>query len=335
MLARPSYVGEDLKKRVNITRESRPPLIEGLIHEKSIIMNSSDAGTGKSVVTACLIAQTSIGLPAFGQLFVPRPLVNYYIPFERGSQEIEERFKHIQTSIPMDYERIHVNERFMGLNVINEHHADEIVSNIKHDLLQRGQRVDIIWLDPIYQAVAGGLSSDDKASMFTRFSTRLQVEFDCAIWMNHHTVKDSYSSDSGQRIQKEDPFYGSQWLKAHCSGAYYMKRLADDPGPVLLNKKDSHSCLLKKISLQYEPDTYTVFMTGVDKTMVAKDRLLMVYRTLKKDSKSVTFREIQGCMAGVSDSHLRELLRTPPFNTIFKKSNSSGVSTLYTPQGEI
>lgn len=330
---RSAYTSEDLKTRVNAQRESRPPIIEGLVHQKSVIMNSSDPGTGKSTVTAVIMAQSSIGLPVFGQLFVPKPVVSYYIPFERGSQEIEERFKHIQTSIPINYENIYVNEHFMGLNVINEHHADDIVNNIRRDIGSRP--IDIIYLDPIYSAVSGGLSSDEKASMFTRFSTRLQIEFDCAIWMNHHTVKDSYSSETGTKIEKDDPFYGSQWLKAHCTGGYYMRRSATDPGPTLINKKDSHSCLLSKISLTYEPENYTVFMEALDKTMPARDRLLMVYRSFKTANKTVTFREIQGSMMGVSDSYLRALLQTPPFNTAFKKISSIGLNTLYQPTSEI
>lgn len=333
MPKRSAYTNEELRNRVTAQRESRPPIIEGLVHEKSVIMTSSDPGAGKSTVTAVMIAQASIGLPVFGQLFVPKPVVSYYIPFERGAQEIEERFKHIQTVIPLEYNNIYVNERFMGMNVINERHADEIIGNIRHDIGER--KIDIIYLDPIYSSVAGGLSTDEKATLFTRFSTRLQVEFNCAIYMNHHTVKQSYSSETGHVIEKEDPFYGSQWLKAHCTGGFYMKRGAKDSGPILIQKKDSHSCLLSHINLVYEPETYTVFMHELDKTIPAKDRLLMAYRTFKNANKTVTFREIQGCMMGVSDSHLRDLLRTPPFDKCFKKISTIGSNTLYKPEGEI
>lgn len=333
MPSRSAYNSDILKTRVNSQRESRPPIIEGLVHEKSVIMNSSDPGAGKSTITAVIMAQASLGIPVFGQLFVPTPVVSYYIPFERGAQEIEERFKHIQTSIPINYNNIYVNEKFMGMNVINEAHADEIIDNIRHDIGSR--KIHIIWLDPIYSAVSGGLSSDEKASQFTRFSTRLQVEFDCAIFMNHHTVKQSYSSQTGESIQKEDPFYGSQWLKAHCTGGFYMKRESKSPGPTLINKKDSHSCLLPQINLIYEPENYTVFMQGLDKTIPTKDRLLMAYRTFKKNNKTVTFREIQGCLMGVSDSHLRRLLETPPYDKAFTRIKSNGSNTLYKPELEI
>ena len=335
MISRAALSGEELKQRINSAKETRPPLIEGLIHEGSVIMTSSEPGAGKSVLTACIMAQASLALPVFGQLFVPRPLNCYYIPFERGAQEIEERFKHIQESIPIAYEHISINDSFMGMNVINERHADEIFSRIKSDADRCfGGKIDIIFLDPIISAVAGGIGNEDRASMLTRFTTRLQVAFGCALWMNHHTTKDTYTSD-GSKIEKDDPFYGSQYLKAHCTGGFFMQRRAADAGPVLTCKKDSHSCLLPKIELIYEPETYTVFMQGLGKSIPAKDRLLMAYRTFRSANKTVTFREIQGCMMGVSDSHLRDLLRTPPFNTAFKMISSNGSNTLYKPEAEI
>lgn len=333
MPTRAAYTSKVLEARIKTAQESRPPIIEGYVHERSVIMVSSDPGIGKSTVSAVEIAQSSLGIPVFGQLFVPKPVVSYYIPFERGSQEIEERFKHIEKSIPMNYDNIYVNENFMGLNVINDVHADDIVRNIRNDIKER--KIDIMYLDPIYSAVAGGLSGDEKASMFTRFSTRLQVEFKCAIRMNHHTVKASYASETGTKIEKDDPFYGSQWLKAHCTGGYYMKRSPSDDGPVLYNKKDSHSCLLSKIPLIYEPETYTVFMEGVGKTIPAKDRLLMAYRTFRSAKKTVNFREIQGCIMGVSDSHLRNLLDTPPYDTAFVRVKSIGYNTLYIPDKDL
>jgi len=329
-LTRPAFSGEELRIKINSAPEKRTPLIEGLIYENSIVLNSADPGVGKSTLTACWMAQASAGLPVFGQLFVPRPLVIYYIPFERGTQEIEERFRHIQNVIPIEYDNIFLNEHFMGLNVINDAHADDIVRNIRNDIKSR--HIDVMVLDPIYQAVAGGLSTDEKASQFTRFSTRLQVEFKCSNWMNHHTVKDSYSSQSGAKIEKDDPFYGSQWLKAHCTAGYYMKRNPATGGVIMVNKKDSHSNLLHELPLCYEPETYTLFLKGIDNSVPVRDRLLMAYRSFKKAQKRVTFREIQGCLGGVSDSHLRNLLDTPPFDTAFTRVKSIGSNTLYVPE---
>ena len=330
-IRRPAINSEVLKSSVISSSEKRPPLIEGYVHENQSIMVSSDTGIGKSTITACWMAQASSGLPVFGGLFVPRPLIIYYIPFERGNQEIMERFKHIQEAVPVNYDNIYINDNFAGLNVTNDKHADEIVFNIHQDIGTR--HIDIIVLDPIYASVAGGLSTDEKASQFVRFSTRLMNEFKCSNMLLHHTSRDTYSSQTGQKIEKDDPFYGSMWLKAHCNGGFFLKR--DGEGTLMIKKKDSQGVLLNKIPLGYKPESYTVYLNGLDLSMQAKDRLLMAYRTFKNTNKKVTFSQISGCMMGVSDSHLRELLRTPPFNTAFKKHMSSGGNTLYEPVDEI
>lgn len=322
-----------LQENVVKSSEKRPPLIEGFIHENQSIMVSSDTGIGKSTVTACWMSEASAGLPVFGCLFVPRPLIIYYIPFERGNQEIMERFKHIQEVIPINYENIYINDNFAGLNVTNDKHADEIITNIHEDIGER--HIDVIVLDPIYASVAGGLSTDEKASQFVRFSTRLMTEFKCSNKLLHHTSRDTYSSQTGVKIEKDDPFYGSMWLKAHCNGGFFLKKNPATDGTVMINKKDSQGVLLDKIPLGYKPESYTVFLKGLDLSMLAKDRLLMAYRTFKKSNKKVTFAQIQGCMMGVSDSHLRELLRTPPFLTAFKKHISIGDNTLYEPLVEL
>lgn len=319
-----------LEEKVAQSEDARPPLIAGFIHEGSVILVSAEPGVGKSTIAACWMAQASSGLPVFGQLFVPRPLVIYYIPFERGAEEIAERFRYIQNSVKINWDNLYVNPNFAGFNVNKDSHADEIIGTIRHDLA--GRHADIIVLDPIYAAVPGGLSKDEAATQFTRFSSRLQAEFGCANYLNHHTSRDKYT-DTGDKVERDDPFYGSQWLKAHCTGGFLLKRISENP--VLLNKKDNHSCLMKSIPLQYDPADYTVYMaesTDGGTSMTHHDRLLMLYRTLYTQGKeSITFAQIQRCLMGVSHSHLRRLMRHPPFSTAFSVAKSNGKASLYTP----
>ena len=323
---KPALTGQLLKEALDSTPEQRPAIIEGLLYENSILLVSSDPGIGKSTITANLIAQLSCGLPAFGQLFVPKPVVCYYIPFERGSQEIKERLKHIRTSIPFDESKIFIfeNDEIVAPNLYDPNDQEFLLESISKDCV----RPDIVIYDPIYASVQGGLSDETKVSVFTRFNTRLMARFKCSTLLNHHTGRKSYASD-GSPIEKEDPYYGSIFLKAHCTASYYLKENVETQGTVFINKKDSHGNLLKRIPLQYEPETYTSFIPGQNSGLIVKDRLLMVVRQFKKDNKRFTFRQLMGCMVGVSDSHLREVLRTPPFNTILKKCKSNGEATLY------
>ena len=317
-----SLYGEKLKEELNATRAERTPLIEGFLYERSVLMVSADPGVGKSTITAQAIAQMSCGLPVFGCLYVPKPIRCMYIPFERGREEILERLKIMQELIPMDYENIYINDSFIGYDVLTTHHADTIIDACKC------VNPDVVILDPIYACVAGGLSTDEKASQFTRFSARLQAEVKCANWLNHHTTKQSYNN-AGEPIEKEDPFYGSQWLKAHCTAGYYLKKNIDS-GTTLLNKKDTMGNLLKKIKLDYNQEDYISFMDSKNVAISPEDRIRIFLRTkFKSINKTFTFDELLTCVQPLSSGYLRKLMIQVCFSECITKSKSTGKKTLY------
>ena len=286
-------------------------------------MISADPGAGKSTITAQAIAQMSCGLPVFGCLFVPRPIKCYYLSFERGREEILERLKIMQEIIPMDFNNIYINDHFIGYNVLDVAHADFIIRAINFDCL----KPDVVFIDPIYASVSGGLSSDEKASQFCRFSAKLQAEVGCSNWLNHHTVKESYNKD-GVVIEKADPFYGSQWLKAHCTAAYYLKR--KDGGTVMKNKKDTHGNLLDKIVLEYNQEDYMSFIEKANAEMTANDRLKIFLRSKwKSGQKTFTFGELLGCLQPLSTSRLRVLCGHPLFSDHVRVTKAIGQKSLY------
>ena len=328
-MAKKGLTGNELGAKVNETRQERPAIIEGLLYEKSVIMVAADPGAGKSVLIANVMANLSMGLLVFGALFTPKPRICYYIPFERGAEEILERFKHIQTTTLIDYKNIFVNDSFIGMNVIDSRDAETIMNTIKSECVP-----DLIILDPIYAAVAGGLSTDEKASMFCRFSARLQAEFGCSIWMNHHTVKDTYSSFDGQKIGKADPFYGSQWLKAHCTASFHMKQDANGEGVILEKKKDSQGNLLDRLSLGFNADDWTQYARDLDNDTTTDIKIKTFLRGCKANKKHFTFEQLRGCVRGVSQATLRRWLTHPIYTPLLKKHKSIGYATLYEVIGD-
>mgnify|MGYP003394162235 CR=1 FL=1 len=291
-------------------------------------MTTADPAVGKSIIMACAIAQMSAGLPVFGHLNVPRPLHCYYIPFERGRHEILERFKLLESVIPINYDYITINDNFIGMDVTRQEHADEIIATIKDD---SPFGIDVFLGDPMYACVRGGLSNDEKASQVTAFSARIVDTFNCSNWWNHHNVKDSYASD-GTKISKTDPFYGSIWLKAHATAAYYMYR-SENGGTILENKKDSIGSCLSKISLDYEEDTHLCHAVNIQDSGMIKDRATMFCRRCFHEKKQFTYKQFIGALggvqSGVSNSYARGLLSTPPLFDAITKHKASGGRTLY------
>lgn len=292
-------------------------------------MTTADPAVGKSVIMACAIAQMSAGLPVFGFMNVPRPLRCYYVPFERGRHEIEERLKLLESVIPIQYDNIYINDNFIGMDVTNQDHAQIIIDSIKEDT---PFGIDVFCGDPMYAAVRGGLSNDEKASQVTAFSANIVKTFGCSNWWNHHNVKDSYASD-GSKINKTDPFYGSIWLKAHATGAYYMSR-SENGGTIMDNKKDTNSNLLSKIILDYHADTHLCKAVNLQESSLIKDRAMIFCRQAFHSKTTFTFKQFMvalgGVHSGVSDSYARVLLKTPPLVDNLTKVISNGGATLYT-----
>ena len=311
----------------------RPALIEGLLYERSVLLVSADGGTGKSTLLANVIAQASLGLPVFNTLHVPKPLLCYYIPFERGSEEILERLKHMREVIRFKSDNIRIfdNEDFLP-NLYDKADQDAILDSIQRDCPDRPP--DLVAYDPIYQAVAGGLCNEDRVSIFIRFNVRLMKEFGCATWLNHHTGKQGYASD-GTKILKDEPYYGSSFLRNHCTASYYVKESDDKGGTTWLIKKDNLKAMLKKLDLSYEDETYTSFIKDDLSGLTAPDRLKVVLRQFKHQQQNFTFKQVEGCLVGVSTSRLRTLFSTPPFCDVLKKQKALGEKTLYTVEGEI
>jgi RecA-family ATPase len=318
-----AITGTLLRAALESEEEHRQPLIAGLLYENSILMIAADPGAGKSMLTACAMAQASSGLPVFGFLKVPKPLRFYYIPSERGLSEIKERLRVIKEYIPINYDYIVLDEDMIGMDVTRDADADAIIARIKSQALPP----DVIILDPIYGFVKGGLSKDEKASEFCRFSAQLQKEFSCSLWMNHHTVKQSYAND-GKAVEKSDPFYGSQWLKAHVTGSFYMSKTPN--GCKLENKKDSHGNLHELMEFNFDDETNLLTAVNIESEDSIQSKLLNFILSRKAANLPFTFKDACAVTKGVCLRTVRRMLVTPQISTLFTKVKSNGGKTLYT-----
>ena len=321
MSIQPPITGDTLKMMVDSPLPKRPAIAEGLIFEKSCLMLAADPGCGKSMLSLQSAMELSAGLPVFSALPVSRPYRVYYIQKERPREEVLERLQALQKVIPWQAGNFYLDDELQRLNFTRPDHADIAINRIA------GYNPEVIYIDPIY-AGTGGLSKDEIASAFCDFLTQLMSKTGAAIWLNHHTVKQtSFMTYKGEQIEKDDPFYGSQWLKAHVTGSYYVKPRQDQDGTVWSLKKSNHSNLLKELTLSYDPETMlSTLAVDYGKT---HDRLLMFIARQRDLNKPFTFRELMTFL-GVSHSHARRLIETPHFSNILKKLKNKGRATLYT-----
>lgn len=308
--------GAPLEEAINSPFVRRNAYAEGLLYEKTAIMISADPGTGKSILSLQLAVQLSSGLPLFGTLLVPHQLKVYYIQKERPQLEVMERLKTFKESIEINHSNLIIDSSLQTINLSQLKYRDDICNRIlKHN-------PSLIIIDPI-GAGLGGLSKDEIANDFCSMLTFIQQRIGNAYWLSHHTTKQQYAPD-GTKVDKEKPFYGSQWLDAFVTGHYHITKTSE--GSNWRKTKDNYGVLLNKFSLDYEGDTNLSYLK-LD-NMTAKDKVLNYINSIRSYKKTFKFSELSLATGCVTDT-LRHTLRDPIFNEVLERDKSIGEATLY------
>ena len=313
----PPIYGEELERRLK-ERIVHVPIAEGFLYEQSSLMLSSQPSVGKSVLAIQAAYQISNGLPLFGALPVTRPLRVWYIQMERSEIESLERLQTMRGDSNLSVSNLFIDVELQALNFLNDSHFRYVI--------QRGQSIkpELIIIDPLY-GIATGLSKDEVGSNVAKMFTVLKKTFNCSIWINHHTVKNTYEIIDGKRVPKDDPFYGAQWLKAHITASYLVEQTSD--GVILTCKKDSHGVMLKELRLCFDPETYLSTLESSDLAIWEKYKLFLnsLYISGKRKFYFEDARKYLGCAL----TTLRELQRTPHFLASVTLYKSKGHKTLY------
>lgn len=314
----PPLTGDEIKRRLS-EKIVHEPIAEGFLYKHSSLMISSQPSIGKSVLAIQAAIELSNGLPLFGVLNVPNPIIVWYIQAERADIESLERIQLMTEDMPnISYNNLYIDTELQSLSFLNPDHQTLI--------LARGREIkpDLIIIDPLY-GIAGGLSKDEVCSAIAKILTVLKSKLGCAIWINHHTVKTTYDVIDGVKMEKGDPFYGAQWLKAHVTASYLATM--GEKGVHLSCKKDSHSVLLKSIDLEFDHETYLSRMTMLDSTYL--DKLYLHIISLKTSGKKTFFFDEIRDYLGCTISQIRKIMIHPKIQPLVKKHKSNGKKTLY------
>ena len=299
---RPALTGNSLKEQIHTAKDIRKAIADGFLYEHTIIMMAAEPGVGKSTISTQIAIELSAGKPVLGLYPVPRPMKVLYIQAERPALEFLERAEVIDKLIPINTDMLVITDEYKVLNLLNFEHVQVLLECIARDC----PRPDIIFVDPIYPMVSGGLSKDEPASAFTKALSLVQKETGAILYYNHHTSRPMYNQD-GVKSEKDDPFYGSQWLKAHVTASYHMKQ--SDIGVNLIRKKDNYKIMPKEIHLDYDPET-ELCSVGIDSASPA-DRIRVFIEARKKDNKTFSFDELRSTTK-LCTRTLRELIKHGP-----------------------
>ena len=319
----PPIFGDELERRLS-EKVIHTPIVTGLLYEGASLMISSQPAAGKSVLAIQAAYQISNGFPLFGVLEVSKPIRVWYIQMERSEKESLERIQLMRGENKVPLSNLFIDVELQPLNFLNPEHFNYV--------LKRGQEIQpgLIIIDPLY-GIATGLSKDEIGSNVAKILTMLKKKLNCALWINHHTVKNLHEIVDGKKVAKEDPFYGAQWLKAHVTASYLA--LQNEQGITLYRKKDSHGVILKEINLCFDHETYLSTMETSDLTVWERYRLYI--NTLFRSGKKTFYFSDAMLALRCTPNTLREIHRTPQYTSAIKFTKSNGKKTLYEIMREV
>ena len=277
------------------------PLVQDFLYQPKVTMLAAEPGVGKSLLATQLALSLSSGTPLFEFLPVPTPQPVYYLQLEGDYEEFLDRVRQMRQLIPVNPDLL-CWDTFPVLNVLREESGQRLIQRIKSWRIPA-----LVIIDPIYRTVFGGLSKDEPASAFVRFSTLLQAELGCAQLLLHHTHRPSRTRD-GDLIVEADPFYGSQWLKAHVDVSYHMEATDKERSAVRLTCKKSRGAnVLESLYLAYHLETMTCSMNVDSKEGDILNRIIIFLNICKQSGKDTDSYEVAERVGGVKRSILSHL----------------------------
>lgn len=315
-----ALTGDPLLEAIKSSKDQRKSIVDGFIYDKTILMVAAPPGAGKSTISTQIAIEMAAGLPVFGGFHTHKPMKVLYCQTERPILEFLERAEIVGRTHPIVKENLVVTDRYKVLNMLKEEHVATIIRCILRDC----PNPEVIFFDPIYPMVSGGLSKDEPASAFCKAMSLIQQYTGASLYLNHHTVKPTQDRD-GFMIEKDDAFYGSQWLKALVTGSYNVKQTTD--GISLYKKKDSYNCLHKTIKLEYDPSTELCHT--LTEGLEPQDKYMNFISSRQVDRNEFTFNEVLK-ETGFSSRHLRSLLGHKEFTNIFDVKKGSKNKNFYT-----
>ena len=116
--------------------------------------------------------------------------------------------------------------------------------------------INVCIIDPIYKLCTKDIRDGEAALAIIRFSDTLYNKYNCTNVLIHHNTKTSYSSQ-GEKIDKEDSYYGHSFIKNHVRTSYAFKITGFNTRDLIL-KKGRGSDTRRKIHLEFNPETWTL-----------------------------------------------------------------------------
>ena len=246
--------GTELFEFIQNAEDSMVPLIEGLFYEEEVLMLFSEPGKGKSILASQMALSLTQGIPLFGYFGIPEKRPVFYMQLEGSPRQymarLDSMFGHYRCT------RESLKNLYWafweGIYLMDVSKVNQAVELIKMTGICQG----VVIVDSIYNLGIGSMRDEIGAENLRALCSRIKTELACSVILLHHSHRPSYNKLNGQRIEEDDAYYGSVFIKALIDTSYQLNPEEKTGGCKLINKKDRNAHKPPKvIELEYDSAT--------------------------------------------------------------------------------
>lgn len=293
-------------------------LVEGFIFKDTVNIFYSEPACGKSVIAVNMLASMSAGKNVFGHLPMKRPLRCSYLQLEGSRDEQLGRLKEMLTEIPANLENIcwHTSPVF----VESQPSQRQMLAELEFF------KPEVIFIDSFYCLTSKGLSTEEGFLPVRQLIRMIRDKTGATIIILHHSAKAQY--EAGLKVEKEDPFLGSQYLKAFADFMLYMKRTGENKVIMKTTKAQRNNEGVKQITLQFNKVNWIVKALPEETCKSAVGEVCdYLHKTFKKEAE-ITYDMIVK-ETGLTKRHVRRMKNDGHFNHICWFDEADGKTTIW------
>ena len=209
---------------MSINEEADNYLIEGLLWENNNIILLAKEKVGKSIFALQMACSLSCGEAFLGEYEIPEAMPILYIQTESTRHETIQRLKAMthEDGVSWNPDNFHLMCTH-SLELDTDHCLGWLIEEIEKKKL----KPKVIFLDPLYMSMKGGLSDDEKSRDLSRNIRKLCEGFKCANVVVHHEHRTRRNKEGIKIDEGDEAIMGSFVWKAFPNHVIHLRMRAD------------------------------------------------------------------------------------------------------------
>ena len=184
------------------------PLIDRFLYERDNVLLVGKEKANKSTLAMQICCHLTSAEPLFGEYEIPRAIDCAYIQAEGKLASTQSNLKNMTRVIPIDTSKL-MFLYYPSIPINRSEGLKQILSD-----LDSWRRPELIVVDPLYQTIAGDISSQPDSTNMTANLRGLSEHFNCAIMLVHHAHRPHKDKDGSIIDEGDDSVFGSFVWKA-------------------------------------------------------------------------------------------------------------------------